>query len=402
MEKLKRKIGIWVLVALTLSPLVITSAFGAIIGYFVKDGVPVSRIQLIATIPNFGILLFSLIVGRLSMSFPVKRLGQIGLLLIATGGLLPILLHSSVTQLLVCAFIMGIGLGFTGNVAPTLTSRYFEGEERLSVMGANTAFNSLGRMFMVMVGGYLGATHWYNTYWVFVIVLIAFIIFTICIPYEKPETSQHTEKDAKERTSMVQSLRELSGYVFLVAICSFMVSFFYSVYPTNLSIIVGTKNLGSTQVASLIQGLGTIGGLVAGFTMKYSKRALKNMILPIGYLITGAAFLCILYSNNSIVLIVASMFTNIGTSFIFATLPFMVSILSNPKRIALGMAVMGTLNSLGKTICPIVLGWFHIAAGEQQFLVGGIGFLAIGGVILVTNFGKLVQENKFNRELATH
>ncbi len=399
MKNWKMKIGILVLGMITLSPLVITSAFGAIIGYF--SDVPVPRIQLIATIPNLGILLFSLVAGRLAMTVSVKRVGQIGLLLIALGGLLPVFFHSSVTLLLIWAFIMGIGLGFTGNAGPTLISMYFSGDERVGLMGAMNAFNNIGRMFLVMVGGYLGATHWYNTYWVFVTVLVLLVIFTILVPNDQRKAEANTEKKAeKDGVSMLQSLKELSIYVFLVGLCAFMVSFFYSVYPTNLSVIVKAKELGSTQVTSLISGLGTIGGLIAGFTMKYSKRVLKNMILPVGFLIVGAGFFCILYSDLSVVLIAASMVINIGTSFIFSTLPFMVSILSKPSRIPLGMAVMNTLNSLGKTICPIILGWFSVSVGAQQFLVGGIGFLVIGAVILITNFGKRVQDNRFQKEEA--
>lgn len=390
MEKFKIKIGILLLGMITLTPLVITSAFGAIIKQF--SGVPIPTIQMTATIPNLGILIFSIVVGRLAMSVPVKRLAQIGLGLISLGGLLPIVFHSTVTELLIWAFIMGIGLGFTGSAGPTLISMYFSGDERMSLMGMMTSFNSIGRMIFVIIGGYLGATSWYNTYWVFLLVVVLLVLFSILVPLDTVDKADVEKQAGAKKVSTVQMLKEVSKFV-----VAFMVSFFYSVYPTNLSIIVKSKNLGGTEVAGLINGLGTIGGLVAGFTMKYTKKALKNFILPVGFTVTGLAFFAILYTNEPIILIVASMFTNIGTAFIFATLPFMVSILSHPARIAMGMAVMNVLNSLGKTICPIVLGWFHVAAGEQQFLVGGAGFVVVGLVLLLTNFGARVQQNRFKK-----
>lgn len=388
----KLKIGVLSLSTLNLAPLVITSAFGAMIGYF--SDVPVSRIQLIATIPNFGILLFTLFVGQLASKIPVKRLAQAGLLLIAIGGLLPLVLHSSINQLLACAFILGIGLGFLTTCIPTLSSMYFSGDERMAIMGANTAFNSMGRMFLVIIGGYLGANHWYNTYWVFLFVLVIFIVFSVCVPLDtvtKKEIKKNENTDSVNAASM-------SKLVFAVAICAFFVSFFYTVYPTNLSIIVQNKNLGSTSVTGLINGIGTVGGLIAGFTMKHSKRALKHFILPIGFLITGLSFLLILFGNNSILLIIGSGFSNVGTAFVFATMPFMVSILSNPVKIAASMSIMNFFNSLGKTICPIILGWFNVSAGESQFLVGAVGFLTVGLVLLFLNFGKIVEKNRFKKE----
>lgn len=397
MEKLKTKIGILLLGAITLSPLVITSAFGAIIGQFASQGVPVPRVQLIATIPNLAILLFSIIVGRLALSISAKRIGQIGLALVAAGGLLPLAFYGSINQLLAWAFIMGIGICFCGVAAPTLISMYFGGDERMGMMGMLTASNSIGRMFMVTVGGYLGSTIWVNTYWVFISILVLLILFSILVPNEKPVPVPESDKQGN-KPSLLASYRNLSRYVFLVGLVAFMISFFYTVYPTNVSILIEAKGLGGTEIAGLISGVGTVGGLVAGFTMKWSKRVLKTKVLPLGFTFTALSFFAILYSDNVIVLAVASMLTTVGTAFIFSTLPFMISILSHPSEIAVGMGAMNTLNSLGKLICPIVLGWFNVQAGEQQFLVGGIGFAIVAIVLFATNFGDLIQKNRFKKE----
>lgn len=396
MEKLKTRIGILLLGAITLSPLVITSAFGAIIKEFASQGVAVPRIQLIATIPNLAILLFSILVGRLALTVSAKRIGQIGLAFVAAGGLLPLAFHSSVNELLVCAFVMGIGICFCGVAGPTLISMYFGGDERMGMMGMLTAANSIGRMFMVTVGGYLGSSIWVNTYWVFVSVVVLLILFSILVPNQKPAAAPVSDKGKKP--SLIASYRSLGGYVYLVGLVAFMISFFYTVYPTNVSILIADKGLGGTEIAGLISGIGTVGGLIAGFTMKWSKRALKTKVLPLGFTFTAISFFAILYSDNVVVLAVASMLTTVGTAFIFSTLPFMISILSHPSQISVGMGAMNTMNSLGKLVCPIVLGWFSVQAGEQQFLVGGIGFAVVALLLFATNFGNLVQNNRFIKE----
>ena len=155
MKKTKLKVGILSMTLLNMSALVITSAFGAIMASFPEE--PISKIQMIGTIPGLGSMLITLVVGVLAMRIPKKTLALIGILCVALGGLLPLAFHTTVNALLVCALIMGIGLGFIGTINPMLISMYFEGEERGSLMGIGTAINSIGLMVMMIIGSTLGA-----------------------------------------------------------------------------------------------------------------------------------------------------------------------------------------------------------------------------------------------------
>ncbi|MGB4792975.1 MAG: MFS transporter, partial [Lactococcus chungangensis] len=68
MKKTKLKVGILSMTLLNMSALVITSAFGAIMASFPEE--PISKIQMIGTIPGLGSMLITLVVGVLAMRIP--------------------------------------------------------------------------------------------------------------------------------------------------------------------------------------------------------------------------------------------------------------------------------------------------------------------------------------------
>lgn len=391
MKSLKLKIGILSMNLLSMSAMVITSALGAIMAYFPDE--PTSKIQMIATIPSLSTLMITLIVGVLAMKFPKKILALIGIASVGLGGLLPLVFHSTINNLLICAFIMGIGLGFISTVNPMLLSMYFEGDERSSLMGVGTAVNSIGSMIMMFLGGILGRILWINTYYVFLITIFIFFLVMLTLPLDKIEPK---EKQAKlPSTSIIKTLTEMNKYVFFVSMLAFAISFLYVIFPTNLSIIIGEKNFGGTAITGTVNALGTIGGLIAGLTINKIFNIFKDKTLAFGFIFMTFSFLSVYYASNIPMTVIGSAFSGLGMAMIYSTIPFYVSVIAAPNQIALAMSVFQFLNSLGGIISPLAISVLGISAGSQAFLFGGLFCLGLSIFLLLTSFGKRALSNKF-------
>ena len=362
---------------------------------------PISKIQMIGTIPGLGSMLITLVVGVLAMRIPKKILALIGILCVALGGLLPLAFHTTVNALLICALIMGIGLGFIGTINPMLISMYFEGEERGSLMGIGTAINSIGLMVMMIIGSTLGAKNWENTYLVFLLALLIFFVVMLFLPLDKvenkPDHSAHAQ-GSQAKNSLLTVIKDINKYVIWVSLLAFAVSFLYTIYPSNLSLVVAEKNFGGTAITGLVNALGTVGGLIAGFTISRINRILKDKSIAIGFILLALSYLLVCYAQNFVMMVLGAGISGIAMAMIYSTIPFYVSIIAKPFQIAIAMSIFQFLNGLGGIISPIVLAGLGVASGQSAVLFGAICCFAIGIGLIVFNFGKKALANRYEHQ----
>lgn len=390
--KLKLRVGILSLPFLTMSALVITSAFSAIIKSFPTESI--AKIQMIGTIPSLGTLVATLVVGFLAAHVPKKILALIGLFLVGLGGLLPLVLHGSVNELLGCALLLGIGLGFTTPVTPMLIAMYFDGDERAAVMGENTAINSLGSIVMMLFGGFLGATNWVSTYFAFFATVIVFGLVFFFLPMDHVSYSE----TGAPTVSTLQLFKGLNKYVWIAAMIGLLMSLIYTIYPSNLSIIVDSKQLGGTSTTGIINAVGTVGGFVAGFGLNKINKVVKDKTLGVGFIAMMLTFLLIRVATSLWVVLLGGILSGFAMAMVMATIPFYVSIVSAPIEVAVAMTVFQFMNSLGGVFTPLILKWLHINSGDQAFVAGIIASAVMALLCFATNIGKRVQKESVSKK----
>lgn len=386
MNKPKLKISILSMSLLTMSFLVITNAFGAMTKSF--PNVPVAKIQMIGTVPSLGTLIATLVVGILGVKYSKKSLSLIGLAITTVGGLLPLLIHGSVDVLIGCAFILGFGLGFVNTLIPMLISIFFEGEERNEMMGKNTAMNSLGSILMMFGGGLLGAKNWVNSYWVFLLGIFVFLLVLFVLPTDKVD---YNEKSADSNVFGI--LRNLNGYVWLIGLITLLMGILYTIYPTNLSIVIDQKQLGSTSITGIVNAVGTAGGFIAGFSLKYLNKVFRDKIIASGFITLGITFLLGAIAHNLVLICIGGILSGFAMSMIMSTIPFYMSVVSHKYELAVSMMVFQFMNSIGGFISPVLLNLIHIKAGEASFTFGCVCCFAIGLICILANLGKRVMSN---------
>src|SRR5699024_6706662 len=162
----------------------------------------------------------------------------------------PIFWHSQISVLLICAFIVGIGVGFVSTLTPMLISIFFKGEARASMMGFNTAFNSLGAVLMMSAAGILGSGMWFHSYYVFLLAVLVFFIVLFFLPLDQVEHVDSEKHQSKVSTMSI--LKQLNKYVFAIAVFVFLTIFLYTAFSNNLSVAIAQKQVGGTSLAGIL------------------------------------------------------------------------------------------------------------------------------------------------------
>lgn len=391
---LKTKIGVVSMVSLNLSGVVAGSAIAAIAQSF--PDTPISTVQLLTTLPGLGSLLVTLVAGQMAMKISKKTLSLLGIALITIGGLLPSVLHHSIGLMLLCSVVLGAGLGFVTTLNPMLVSEYFDGEERSSVMGMSTGATSLGGMILMALGGMLGANNWQHLYWVYGIGALVFLILLVCLPKDRPQLSQNGEQGAKP--SFFKTLKETNSYTLVIYVAIFAMVVAYNAYMSNLSITIAEKGIGDTAIAGLVNAIGTVGGVLAGFGFAFIRKITKPNTLAFGYFSTALALLVTYFSTNVIMLCIGAILSGIGMVAVMASSPFLLSMLSKPHHIPVVMTVYAFINGLAGAIAPKIISGLGIAAGLPSLMFGGLMTLVVGAILLVLRFGKKAESGSLLQE----
>lgn len=393
MSTAKTKIGVVSMATLAMSGSVAGSAIAAISADF--PNTPISTVQLLSTLPGLGALIITLIAGQLAMHVSKKNLVLLGVALVTLGGLIPAFWNSSMIGLLACSVILGTGVGFISTINPMLLSQYFDGEERSSMMGINTGMTSLGSMILMGVGGVLGGQNWRNLYWVFAVGILVFLLVLICLPKDEPDKVMVTANGKKEKVSTVAVLKELQAPVYIIIFIAFLLGIAYTAYAANLSIVVAERGVGGTAMTGIINAVGTIGGIAAGFGLKYIRKVTKPNTLAFGFIALLVTLILTYLSANPFVLMIAAIFAAMAMVMVMATCPFLLSMVSKPAQIPVVMSVYAFVNSLSSAIAPKLISLLHVPAGVPSFIFAGVVSILVAVVLILTRFGEKAESGAF-------
>lgn len=371
--------------ALSMSALVVTSAFGAMIQYF--SHVSPTTVQMIGSLPSLGALIVTLLVGWLALRMSKKKLALCGIACIAIGGLLPLAYYTDIHILLACSLLVGVGVGFITTVIPMLLSMYFaEGEERAAIMGISTAINALGAMVLMVLGGILGGKYWPHTYFAYLLSLPIFIMVLCFVPVDTIRA--HSVMKNAQQDMPKNSLLGINKYIYAIAFLTFCISFVYTIYLTNISVLLLDKQVGGTALTGIINGVGTLGGIVTGFGIRYIRKFIPHNALAAGFLAMFLSFALVFFANNLILLLIGSIFSGIAMCLIMSTAPYEISMLARPDQIAPSMSIFIFASSCGGIISPLVLRLLHVSVGYEAFILGMIVTMVITLAVFVSRFGK--------------
>ncbi len=279
-----------------------------------------------------------------------------------------------------------------------LVSEYFDGEERSSVLGMSTGVTSLGGMVLMALGGLLGMSDWRKLYWVYGMGIIVFFIILICLPMDKVEENQ--KQFAKKQSSFVIMIREINPYTVIVYLAIFAMVLAINAYMINLSLVIYSQGIGDTAVTGLVNAIGSVGGIIAGFGFSFIRKWTKPNTLAFGFICESLALGLTYVSNNMFLLILVAILSGIGMVAVMESSPFLLSMLSKPQDIPIVMTIFAFINGLAGVLAPKIISGLGVLTGLPSLLFGSMLTLIVGIVLFTIKFGKkaesgaLLQNNK--------
>ncbi|WP_156009108.1 MFS transporter [Streptococcus ruminantium] len=389
MKRILEKMSLLALSTMLVSTFAVSPAIPQMIEHFAKEGISAGQVENLVTITSFAIMVTLLLNGFIVRILSERAIIIIGLLLMATGGSMPVL-FSAFPLVFLARILLGLGIGLINARAINIIGTFFAGKERVQMMGLRGSAEVLGSAGLTLLVGWLIQFGWQRAFMVYLFAMVILALFVLFVPQE--EFAAHSEIKLEEPGTKIK----LDRYMWKLGIILAFLAFFVINVNTFLTIripqIVLEKGIGTAQQASLILSLMQVMGIVAGTLFGFLMGRLKGWLLAVSYAIYGLAVIGITVAGSLWLLGLGSMisgfFYSIILTIVFSQVADRVpkSLLNTVMTIVLMGCCTGGATS---AILPIYLEKLNPTT------TGAFGIYAIGcALISASLFYKQVQLRK--------
>lgn len=335
-----------------------------------------SAIQSVLTLINLTTLPMMLIEPAFESKITKRDIALIGTILMLVGALVPQVLNSQLWMLYVASIIIGAGLSLVVVVSSSLISDYFTGIEKSRVMGFQSIFVSIGGTIIAKGSGMLTAmAGWKRGYLVFLICIPIVLIVALTVP--KGEAVKKEESGEKAG---------ISGSMVYFGVLCLITGIFVATFNTNIAMYIDRKGIGDAStagtVASIMQVIGILGGLVLGNTVKLFKR----FTIGASILMMAAGTAMVGFSTSLPVICVGA--AVVGFGFAIRN-PGAVTFAANmvpAAQASLAIAIVSATYNVGNFVSAYVVNPIANMMGDDianRFIVSAVALVVIGVVALI-------------------
>lgn len=302
--------------------------------------------RLVLTMPALFIVIFATLAGAAADKFGRKKLLAVALVLYALSGASGYVLDT-LPGILVGRALLGIAVAITITTSTALIADYFEGAERSRLMGLQMTVTTVGAVFCLTAGGYLGDISWRQP---FLLYLLALLLLPLVLGYlHEPKLDTQPVQNPQG----IVTGRLLMGVIFVLTFIGSMAIYCIAVQlPFYLESRFQTSGLGS----GLIISSGTICATFISLYYGHVKRYLSYpLILSLSYLMMGVGFVLVGWAS-SVLHVVLGLCLAGGCSGLM--MPVLNNWLAELASSATRGKVLGALTSaifLGQFLSPIIL-----------------------------------------------
>ncbi|KRN28781.1 major facilitator superfamily transporter permease [Lactobacillus selangorensis] len=339
-----------------------------------------SAVEALVTIPNLG-LIFGIFIGSvLAVRWGAKKTILLGLAGAFLFGVFPAI-SSNYTLILGSRFLLGLSLGLYNSLAISLIPDFYSGDELSTMMGYQSAVQSLGNSIFSFVVGYLLLFSWHAAYWIYAIALPVFVLFNAVIPNVKPQQTQTT---ANKQTAKVK--QRINGKVLIISILTFFVFSFFMVITVKLAGLLTTEKIGTASEAAAILGGYTLLSMFVGFAYGWIHKLMGRTVLPIGLGIMALGFFIITLMHSLIGVTIAVLVIGVGYSIANPYIFTVINLVAPTGSKNLASSVMLVFLNIGAFIGPIWVDWVAKLVGNTSVITDML-ISAAGLVILAVLTG---------------
>lgn len=334
--------------------------------------IPTTQIKALLTAPAFAMLFVAPYVGKLSHHFGTKRVLIWSLICYIVGGLGGAL-APSFYSLFACRLLLGVGIGLLMPLASALIAQFYDGRERLQLMGwassATNTFGIVGNLFVGFVALY--SWRWGLSVYGIALLSLAFVVRFI------PAQSPHGSSDGRA------TALPLRAYWWGLAMLLFMLAI-YAV-PVNIALFVVESGLGGPRESGMAMSCLSGAAILAGLLGVRARARFGRHFFPVMLSLMVLGYVWMLSYPNLLELLGALLIIGLGGGSMLPYLLFSATSSVPPSQSVSVMGVIATAASLGQFTTPLV--WDGIAAlfnnSSTRFLFELVAISCAAAVVLI-------------------
>ena len=349
----------------------VSPVLGQIADYY--QGIDVSLVQMLVTAPSMVSIVVAVISGWLVVKISKKKLLIFGSLVAGVTGFLPLFVDSF-PVLFASRTVYGIALGLATTLNTAVVAEFFEGDERVTVMGIQAASIGAGMVVITTAGGWLGTENFRTSYFINVIGFIACVLIAVCLPETKTAAAERSEKIRLNKEVALTSVFGFLEYLFLIT------------FTTNIAMHLGGALAGNTAVSGNLTEVFSAIQIVAGFILGGVTKIAGKYTLPAAmFSFSIGAVLLVLFPSNTAMLTIGALFCGFSQGVFIPTAMVTVSNAVAPIAAAMASACFTCGMCFGQFVSPTILNtassvFFGEVTTGHVYLIAAVG-MAVSAVL---------------------
>jgi MFS family permease len=291
--------------------------------------------------------------------------------------------------------LSGLFSGATIAVAMAYMADITSDDERTKGMGLIGMAIGLGFIFGPGIGGLLTIGGSYSLPF-FVSAALSFLTMLFAIAYVRESlTLELREKAKAARTQKVSRWSAFQGPSRFLFIIAFLATFILAGLEGTLQLFQMEK-IGVTpaQMGAMFLLSGIAGALMQGvFIQRYVKKGDEVRYMIIGFILSGIAFVLLLFTRNLVEASIYLCLFGIGNSLIR---PCVTSLITQKSNVAYGIStgLSASFDSLGRVIGPLFAGMLFVIDINLPFMIGAMfSLLAVFVIYAYARADKIYLRN---------
>lgn len=265
----------------------VAPAMGEISQHF--PGVNPVLIQMIITLPSIMVIPCTMLSDRVCRRFGKKPVLVAGLLLYFAGGCAGGL-ADSIWLLLLSRAVLGLGMGTITPVCHSLPADFFQGDEKVSVIGRMSAFITIGAAVCSVGAGWLAVISWRASFGIYAVSLLVLLLVLFFLPNPK-RAAVHGAQPSPGTVA-------LPGRVYLLGATMLVYMAAFYAFPLGLAMHMERTGIGDSRTAGYLFAFISVIAFIIGMHFPRFMAMLGRGLLPVLLLSMGGGYLSVAFAET--------------------------------------------------------------------------------------------------------
>lgn len=356
--------------------------------------VPKVTLQCFVTYPSLMVMLFTLVGGVLTTMISTKLVLLAGLVIFTVSGMAPMVMDDF-NAMLISRLCLGAGMGMVSPLAVSLITDFYEGEERVTLLGQQFAIGNVGQTASMLVVGFLAAASWRQSFWVYSIGALVFVIVLLFLPKNPPEKAAALKqkraagKYEKEKATARGKVPKIpcNWKVAALAAAMFCYNTTYLTTYSNLALVMKQEGIGSETMVGYAMALMTASGMCTGMFFGRLYQKYGRFLGAASAAAVGLSFFFMVYASHMFLIAVSLILMGAGNALLMPFGYYHVSKAAPAGASSLSMSVVNAAVSAGSFCSPFIFGNAVRIFGQNS---GRFTFVLAAVVLLAATVGLIV------------